>query len=67
MRYILDLLIQLSDYEAKGGEVSVKWYYPVWDEEMFKDGEDFQAQTGLKNFSFIEVEEEEEEEEEKEK
>ncbi len=59
MRYILDLLIQLRDYEMDGGVVSVQWYYPSWDEELLKDGEDFQLQTGLENFTFIEIPEEE--------
>lgn len=63
MRYILDMLIQLREYEENGGEVAIHWFYPEWDEEMLKDGEDFQAQTKLKNFSFIEIPEEDEVEE----
>lgn len=63
MRYILDMLIQLREYEESGGEVSVRWFYPEWDEEMLKDGEDFQNQTKLENFVFIEVPDEDGEEE----
>ncbi len=54
-RHIFDLLIQLQRYKEQGGKVKIKWFYADWDEEMLRDGEDFQIQTNLSDFEFIKL------------
>lgn len=45
---ILQLLEFLEDYEKKGGEITINWYYPSHDEDLKEEAEDFMIDTSLK-------------------
>jgi len=45
---ILDILEILKEYETKGGQVKVVWYYDKEDPDMIDEVEDFEAESGIK-------------------
>ena len=45
---ILELLYILKEYQDKGGDVSINWYYSEDDIEVNEEVEDFEIETGLK-------------------
>ena len=45
---ILDLLRIMKEFEKKGGEVKVTWFYEESDIDTIEDVEDFMLITGLK-------------------
>jgi hypothetical protein len=53
---LLDLFKKLESINAKGTDVSVKWYFEEDDEDMEEAGQDYQAIISLP-FEMIEVEE----------
>lgn len=44
---ILEVLEFLKDYQAKGGDIVLKWYYPEDDEDILEEAEDFIEDTQL--------------------
>lgn len=47
-RSILDILYIVKNYEDKGGDVTVNWYYNGDDYEIEEEVEDYTIDTGLK-------------------
>jgi len=45
---ILDMLEVLKDYQDKGGDVKVIWYYDIDDPDMVDEVEDFEVESGMK-------------------
>ncbi|MGM0503559.1 MAG: DUF1987 domain-containing protein [Bacteroidota bacterium] len=45
---ILDMLEVLKDYQDKGGNVKVIWYYDTEDPDMVDEVEDFEVESGIK-------------------
>src|SRR6056297_215428 len=45
---ILDMLEVLKDYQDKGGDVKVIWYYDIEDPDMVNEVEDFEVESGIK-------------------
>ncbi|MFP4023727.1 MAG: DUF1987 domain-containing protein [Thiohalospira sp.] len=45
---ILDMLEILKDYQDKGGDVKVIWYYDNDDPDMIYEVEDFEVESGIK-------------------
>ncbi len=45
---ILDMLEILKDYQDKGGDVNVIWYYDTDDPDMVDEVEDFEVESGIK-------------------
>jgi hypothetical protein len=45
---LLDILELLKDYEDKGGDVKVNWFYDQSDPDMIDEVEDFEAESGIK-------------------
>lgn len=58
-RSILDILYILKEYEDKGGDVTINWFYSGDDYEIEEEVEDYMIDTGLK-INLILMEEEEE-------
>lgn len=46
-RQILDMLDVLKNYQDKGGEVTINWYYDPEDPDMQDEVEDFTIETGM--------------------
>ncbi len=44
---ILEILLLLKDYEDRGGEVQINWYYPNDDDDILEEAEDFIEDTQL--------------------
>lgn len=53
---LFDILKRLSQFENRGMQVQVNWYYEEEDEDMRETGEDYEDVLGL-TFNYIEVEE----------
>jgi len=45
---ILDMLEVLKEYQDKGGDVKVIWYYDIEDPDMVNEVEDFEVESGIK-------------------
>jgi hypothetical protein len=45
---ILDMLDVLKEYQDKGGDVKVIWYYDIEDPDMVDEVEDFEMESGMK-------------------
>jgi hypothetical protein len=45
---LYDLLMLLKQYQDKGGQISINWYYEEWDIDLFEEVEDFGISTELK-------------------
>ncbi|MDK2979040.1 MAG: hypothetical protein PWP52_1754 [Bacteroidales bacterium] len=45
---ILDMLDVLKEYQDKGGDVKVIWYYDIQDPDMVDEVEDFEVESGIK-------------------
>ncbi|MGC9373604.1 MAG: DUF1987 domain-containing protein [Bacteroidales bacterium] len=45
---ILDMLDVLKEYQDKGGDVKVIWYYDIEDPDMVDEVEDFEVESGIK-------------------
>lgn len=44
---ILEVLEFLKEYQARGGSIELKWYYPEEDEDILEEAEDFVEDTQL--------------------
>ncbi|WKN45589.1 DUF1987 domain-containing protein [Tunicatimonas pelagia] len=44
---ILEIMLLLKDYEDRGGEVKINWYYPEEDDDILEEAEDFIEDTQL--------------------
>lgn len=51
-KIISNLLKQLKRYEEQGGQVTVNWHYPEYNEELLEDGECFMELSQLR-FNFV--------------
>lgn len=45
---ILDMLEVLKEYQDKGGDIKVIWYYDIEDPDMVDEVEDFEVESGIK-------------------
>ena len=46
-KLLLDILTILEKIHADGNEVTVNWYYPVYDEDMMEAGEEYSEMVDL--------------------
>ena len=46
-KHILEILYVLKDFQLKGGDVNIDWYYSAEDEDVQEEIEDFQHECGL--------------------
>lgn len=53
---LFDILKRLAQFENRGMEVKINWYYEEEDDDMRETGEDYEDVLGL-SFNFIEIEE----------
>ena len=44
---ILEVLEFLKEYQDRGGNIDIKWYYPEDDEDILEEAEDFVEDTQL--------------------
>lgn len=47
-KQIMTILEVLKNYEDNDGKVTVNWYYPEDDEEIFEEAEDYMQAIGIK-------------------
>ena len=52
-KYILDIIMILKNFVAKGYDVTIQWHYDKRDDDMLDAGNEFSDTVGLK-FDFIE-------------
>ncbi len=52
---LFDILKRLAQFENRGMDVKINWYYEEDDEDMRETGEDYEDVLGL-TFNFIEIE-----------
>ncbi len=44
---ILEILLVLKEYQERGGDLTINWYYPEEDDDILEEAEDFIEDTQL--------------------